>query len=116
MGSDPVVADDGALGVYVMAYSPLGSGSIFSDPLVTKIGASHHKSSAQVALRWIVQRNVTIATQSTNSDHLKEDAAIFDFSLSDDEMSPGHQSPGRRGGCPGSTPIRPVPVLQDFDQ
>jgi len=85
-GSDTVVVDDGSLGVHVMAYSPLGSGSILSDPVLVKIGAAHQKSTAQVALRWIIQRNVSIATQSTNPKHLVEDAAIFDFSLSEGEM------------------------------
>lgn len=85
-GKDTVVADDGALGVHVMAYSPLGSGIILQDPLVTKIGAAHKKSNAQVALRWIIQRNVSIATQSTNPNHLKQDIEIFDFSLTAQEM------------------------------
>merc|ERR1712187_631711 len=86
-GSDSVVADDAKLGIHVQAYSPLGSGGVLSDPVVTKIAASHKKSAAQVALRWIIQRNVSIATQSTNADHLKEDTGIFDFALSDDEMT-----------------------------
>merc|ERR1711974_581915 len=51
-GSDPVVADDGSLGVHVMAYSPLGSGGVLLEPDVTKIATAHKKSSAQVALRW----------------------------------------------------------------
>lgn len=86
-GSDTVVADDGSLGVHVMAYSPLGSGGVLSDPDVIKIAKAHKKSTAQVALRWIIQRNVSIATQSTNPGHLQEDASIFDFTLTDDEMS-----------------------------
>merc|ERR1712146_144947 len=85
-GSDSVVADNGALGIHVQAYSPLGSGGVLSNPVVTKIAQAHSQSAAQVALRWIVQRNVSIATQSTNADHLKEDVAIFDFALTDDEM------------------------------
>jgi len=86
-GGDTVVADDGSLGIHVMAYSPLGSGSILSDPLLVKIGAAHKKSTAQVALRWIIQRNVSIATQSTNPKHLVEDASIFDFILGEGEMA-----------------------------
>lgn len=86
-GSDPVVADDATFGIHVMAYSPLGTGSVLSDPLLKKIGTAHDKSSAQVALRWIIQRNVSIATQSTKLSHLKGDAAIFDFSLTSEEMT-----------------------------
>merc|ERR1712195_278916 len=50
-GSDTVVADDGALGVFVQTYSPLSTVAP-SDPLLTKIAASHKKSWAQVALKW----------------------------------------------------------------
>merc|ERR1712187_551403 len=85
-GADTVIADDGALGVFVQAYSPL-SGVDSSDPLLTKIGAAHKKSWAQVALRWIAQRNATINTQSTKLSHLQEDVDIFDFTLSEAEMS-----------------------------
>jgi len=86
-GGDTVVADDGALGVHVMAYSPLGSGDVLKDPVLVKIGAAHKKSTAQVALRWIIQRNVSIATQSQKPSHLKGDASIFYFSLSAAEMA-----------------------------
>lgn len=86
-GSDSVVADDEKLGVVVQAYSPLGSGGLATDPLCVSIGKAHSKSGAQVALRWIIQRNATIATQSTNEDHLKADLDIFDFELTDDEMA-----------------------------
>ena len=71
----------------VQAYSPLGSGSLASDPLLQSIGKTHTKSAAQVALRWIVQHNATVCTQSTNAAYLKEDADIFDFVLSAAEMA-----------------------------
>lgn len=86
-GSDTVAADDAALGIHVQAYSPLGSGMVLQSPVVTQVATAHGKSTAQIALRWIVQRNVSIATQSTSAEHLKEDVNIFDFSLTDDEMS-----------------------------
>lgn len=86
-GSDTVVADDGAFGTFVQAYSPLESGMLASDPLLIKIGATHKKSAVQVAFKWIAQRNVTINTQSTSLAHLQEDLAIFDFTLSDDDMA-----------------------------
>ena len=86
-GHDTVVADDAKFGVRVQAYSPLGSGSLAGDSLLKQIGASHKKSAAQVALRWILQHNVTINTQSTHAQYLKEDVDIFDFTLSEKEMS-----------------------------
>jgi len=87
-GQDPVVADAGKYGVVVQAYSPLGGafGPLARDPLCSSIGKHHGKSSAQVALRWILQHNVTIATQSTKLEHLQSDLALFDFQLSHEEM------------------------------
>ena len=86
-GHDTVVADNAKHGIIVQAYSPLGSGSLAGDPMLQKIGKAHNKSAAQVALRWILQHNATIATQSTNPAYLKEDADIFDFALTASEMS-----------------------------
>ena len=62
--SETDLARNAAHGIIVQAYSPLGSGSITHDPLLAKIGAAHGgKSAAQVALRYLLQKNVTIATQ-----------------------------------------------------
>ena len=70
----------------MQAYSPLGSGAVLREPLLASIGAAHHKTAAQVALRYILQKNVTIATQSTEAAHLREDVAIFGWSLSQGEV------------------------------
>jgi len=86
-GSDTVVADDSQLGVMVQAYSPLGSGSLASDPMLKSIGASLGKSAAQVALRWILQRNATVATQSTHLEYLKQDMDVFGWQLSGADMA-----------------------------
>eukprot|EP00933_Yihiella_yeosuensis_P027695 TRINITY_DN2158_c2_g2_i1.p1 TRINITY_DN2158_c2_g2~~TRINITY_DN2158_c2_g2_i1.p1 ORF type:complete len:297 (-),score=54.41 TRINITY_DN2158_c2_g2_i1:73-963(-) len=85
-GSDTVVSDNAKYGIVVQAYSPLGSGNLAHDPDCVKIGKAYGKSSAQVAFRWILQHKVTIATQSTSVQHLKEDLDIFDFKLSDSDM------------------------------
>lgn len=82
-GSDTLVADDAKYGVVVQAYSPLNGGGLASDADCAAIGKTHGKSSAQVALRWIYQRNATICTESTNAQYLQEDVGIFGFSLTD---------------------------------
>lgn len=74
-------------GIQVQAYSPLGSGSVLSDPTLQKIGAAHGKTTAQAALRYVLQKNVTIATQSTSAAHLAEDLGVFDWSLTPTEMA-----------------------------
>jgi len=86
-GQDASVADNKKYGIVVQAYSPLGSGNLASDPMLQKIGKTHKKTAAQVALRWIVQRNATICTESTQLAYLQQDAAIFDFELSAQEMA-----------------------------
>lgn len=85
-GHGSEVETDAKYGTIVQAYSPLGSGRLPSDPLLQQIAASHGKSAAQVALRWILQHNATIATQSTSSEHLKADLELFDFELTAAEM------------------------------
>jgi diketogulonate reductase-like aldo/keto reductase len=86
-GSNTVVADDAQRGVVVQAYSPLGGGGLVSDPDCVAIGKAHGKSAAQVALRWIVQRNGTFTTSASTAQYFKEDVDIFDFALSATEMA-----------------------------
>jgi len=80
----------------LMAYSPLGcsgpdcSSSVGTEiregDLTTGIGRQHGKSAVQVALKWILSHNVTLATMSSNPQHLQDDLDVFDFELSADEM------------------------------
>ena len=87
-GSDEAVKDNYAHGkIIVQAYSPLGSGSVLSDHDVIAIGKRHNKSSAQVALRWIIQRNATFTTSASTQQHFEQDLDIFDFELSETEMN-----------------------------
>ena len=86
-GKDGSVEQDKEMGdILVQAYSPLGSGSVLSDQDVVRIGKAHNKSAAQVALRWVIQRNATFATSSRTLEHFQQDLNIFDFELSDEEM------------------------------
>jgi len=82
--------------ITVQAYSPLGSWlakkfrkSVFGDPAVKEIAASHNVSAAQVALKWIVQRGDILTVMSANKTHQANDADLFDskFVLSDSEMN-----------------------------
>uniref|UniRef100_T1GQ73 NADP-dependent oxidoreductase domain-containing protein n=1 Tax=Megaselia scalaris TaxID=36166 RepID=T1GQ73_MEGSC len=56
------------------------------NPEVIKIGEAHKKTSAQVLLRWIIQRGISTIPKSTNPERLKQNLNIFDFKLSDEEM------------------------------
>lgn len=73
----------------LMAWSPLGQGrnGLFSHPALTSIGDRHGKSPAQVALRFLLQRGFIIIPKTTHPQRMRENADIFDFSLSEQEMN-----------------------------
>ena len=69
------------------AYSPVAKGRAVNDRTLEEIGATHGKTSAQVALRWLVQQDkVAAIPKATGEDHLKANLDIFDFELSTEEM------------------------------
>lgn len=77
-------------GITYSAYSPLGGlsgGHVLAQPEVLAVAAAHKKSAAQVALRWVVQQGIPAITAGNNDAHLLGDMQVFDFQLSDDEMS-----------------------------
>jgi len=73
--------------ILLTAYSPLARGQAPEDELLQKIGESHDKSAAQVALRWLLQRGVVAIPKSSSPERIKENFALFDFSLSKAEMA-----------------------------
>lgn len=68
------------------AYSPLGTGKIFTVPEMQKIAAAHGRTIAQVALRWSLQHGFLPLPKSVHEDRIKENADIFGFQLSEEEM------------------------------
>lgn len=76
-------------GVCPEAWGPLAEGkhNIFAHPILSKIGAKYGKTPAQVALRWNVQRGVVIIPKSVRRERMAENFDIWNFRLSDAEMS-----------------------------
>ena len=76
-------------GCRIMSWGPLAEGrnNFFTNELLSKIGKTHGKSVAQVALRFLLQRNVIIIPKSTHKERMAENFNIFDFELSADEMA-----------------------------
>jgi 2,5-diketo-D-gluconate reductase A len=64
-----------------------GKNDLFSDPTLSEIGAARGKSVAQVVLRWLIQRDVVVIPKSVRADRMRENIDVFDFELSDDEMT-----------------------------
>jgi diketogulonate reductase-like aldo/keto reductase len=74
-------------GVAVEAYSPLGTGRHLGDPAVAEIAARVGRTPAQILLRWCIQRRMIVLPKSTHRERIQENAEIFDFVLSDDDMA-----------------------------
>jgi diketogulonate reductase-like aldo/keto reductase len=74
-------------GIAVVAYSPIARGSARDDKVLTRIGAVHKKTAAQVSLRFLVQQNIVVIPRTSKVERLSENAAIFDFALSETEMA-----------------------------
>jgi diketogulonate reductase-like aldo/keto reductase len=73
--------------VALEAYSPLGTGRHLSDERVRQIAERVGRTPAQVLLRWCVQRDLVVITKSTHRERIAENAQIFDFSLSDEDVA-----------------------------
>jgi 2,5-diketo-D-gluconate reductase A len=74
-------------GIVLEAYSPLGTGRHLGDATVLEIAAAVKRIPAQVLLRWCVQQEVPVLAKSTHRERIAENAAIFDFALSDEDMA-----------------------------
>ncbi|XP_014372217.2 uncharacterized oxidoreductase MSMEG_2408/MSMEI_2347 [Papilio machaon] len=97
-----LIAAANKLGIPVVAYSPLGSkaladalaaktGREYPDllklPAVLKIAQAHNKTPAQVLLRHLLQSGVAAIPKSTHPERIKQNISVWDFELSDEEMS-----------------------------
>eukprot|EP01012_Entosiphon_sulcatum_P018483 TRINITY_DN23210_c0_g1_i1.p1 TRINITY_DN23210_c0_g1~~TRINITY_DN23210_c0_g1_i1.p1 ORF type:complete len:380 (-),score=79.38 TRINITY_DN23210_c0_g1_i1:220-1317(-) len=60
---------------------------VVDDPAVTRIAEAHGKTPPQVLLRWALQQNIGVIPKSTSPDHVKENASVFGFRLSEREMA-----------------------------
>lgn len=76
------------LGIRLQSWFPLGHGNtgLLSDPVLTALAAAHGKSVAQVILRWHLQMGFGFVPGSKSPAHIRENAELFDFALSDEEM------------------------------
>ena len=74
-------------GIALEAYSPLGTGRHLGSDTVVAIAERLGRTPAQVLLRWCIQHDVPVIPKSTHRERLEENANIFDFSLSDEDMA-----------------------------
>ena len=86
-GIEPVLNDFGAR---MMAWGPLGGqgvDGVVKSELLTGIGDHYGKTAAQVALRWLIQRGIVAIPKSTHKERMEQNFNIFDFTLTEEEMS-----------------------------
>lgn len=78
-----------AAGMALVGYCPLHrSGGLLQEPVIVEAARAHGRTPGQIVLRWHVQQPGTVAIPRTGrKERLAENAAIFDFALSDDEMA-----------------------------
>jgi diketogulonate reductase-like aldo/keto reductase len=74
-------------GIVQQAWAPLMRGGVFRIPELVAIAEEHGKTAAQVSIRWILQLGVTTIPKSIHAERLQENAEVYDFDLSDEEMA-----------------------------
>lgn len=71
------------------SWAPLGEGMspVLTEPRILEIANNHHKSTAQIVLRFLTQQQIMVIPKSTNPKHIAENLDVFDFELNDDEIN-----------------------------
>nr|GMD16929.1 methylecgonone reductase-like [Ipomoea batatas] len=91
-------------GIQVSAWSPLGNNDapwgnpgLLDIPQLKDIAMAKHKTTAQVALRWVYQQGACVIVKSFNNERMKQNLQIFNWKLEEDEIAKIQQIPQRRG-------------------
>ena len=76
-------------GTRIMSWGPFAEGRncLFTDPTLTGIGNKYGKTAAQVALRYLIQRDVIVIPKSTHIERMRQNMDVFDFSLSEEDLT-----------------------------
>lgn len=86
-----VIAHVHSLGIVMEGWYPLGgrghTAQLLGDKTICAIAAAHGVSSAQVILRWNLQKGVVVIPGSSDPEHIKENLDLFGFELTNEEMS-----------------------------
>lgn len=87
LNQDKLLAGANAVGIPLSSYSSVARGEVFKHPEFAQIGKPYGKSAAQVVLRWILQKGVSINTMSTKPENIRANFEIMDFTLSHVDMA-----------------------------
>ncbi len=72
--------------IAVTAYSPIAHGKVVQDKTIQEIAKKHQKTPSQIALRWLLQKDVVFIPRSSKKERIQENFSLFDFKLSEEEM------------------------------
>jgi 2,5-diketo-D-gluconate reductase B len=87
LDQNKLIAECGQRGIAVVAYTPLARGEFRRNAVLGRIAAAHKKTAAQICLRYLVQRNIVVIPRTSKLERLSENAALFDFTLSEQDMT-----------------------------
>ena len=87
LNQDRLLAGANEVGIPLSSYSSVARGEVFKHPEFAEIGEGYRKSAAQVVLRWILQKGVSINTMSTKPDNIRANYDLMDFTLSHVDMA-----------------------------
>lgn len=87
LNQDIVLAAANETGIPLSSYCSVARGKVFENPAFAEIGAPYGKSAAQVVLRWILQKGVSLNTMSTKPENIRANFDIMDFTLSSIDMA-----------------------------
>lgn len=75
--------------IHIESWSPIGGsrGNLLAEPILKRIGDSYGKTPAQVVIRWHIQNGLIVIPKSSNPDRIVQNIDVFDFALTDDDMS-----------------------------
>lgn len=83
---DDVVAYCKSHDILLEAYSPLGTGAVFSVPQIQDLARIYRKTIAQICIRWSLQKGFLPLPKSTTESRIRENADVFDFELTEEDM------------------------------
>jgi 2,5-diketo-D-gluconate reductase A len=98
---------DAGLGVATEAWSPIAQGRVLDDPVIGEIAQAVRRTPAQVVLRWQLQRGDIVIPKSVTLSRVRENFALFDFALDEDQM-------GRMATLDRNQPTGPDPDTFDY--
>lgn len=81
------VAESRKLGIAIESWSPLASGEVLDDPVITQIAQAHGKSVAQTVIRWHLQLGYIVLPKSVTPARIAANLDVFDFELTPEEMN-----------------------------